>query len=49
MIVLFVATIVMSGDAATSVELSGILEICRLLSFEERLGYEVSGARPGSA
>ena len=46
---LFVAAIVMSGDVATLLELSVILEICRLLNFDERLGYEVSGTRPGVA
>ena len=46
---LFVAASVMSGGVATLLELSGILEICRLLNFEERLGYEGRGKRPGIA
>ena len=48
-LVLFVAATVMIGTVGKPLELSGTLEACRLLSFEERLGYEVSGARPGIA
>ena len=46
---LFVATSVWSGVVETLKELSGILEICRLPSFEESVGHEVSGTRPGIA
>ena len=46
---LFVATTVMSGTVGTPLELSGTLEACRLLSFEERLGDEVIGTLPGIA
>ena len=49
MLVLFVATTVMIGSVGTPLELSGTLEACRLLSFEERLGNEVIGTRPGIA
>ena len=40
---------VWSGVVETLKELSGILEICRLPSFEESVGHEVSGTRPGIA
>ena len=46
---LFVATNVESGTVGTPLELSGALRTCRLLSFEERLGNEVSGTLLGIA
>ena len=46
---LFVATSLKIGTVATPLELSGTLEACRLLSFEERLGNEVIGTLPGIA
>ena len=46
---LFVATHVKSGTVGTPLELSGALGTCRLLSFEERLGNEVSGTLLGIA
>ena len=46
---LFVATIVKNGTVGTPLELSGTLGTCRLLSFEERLGNEVSGTLLGIA
>ena len=46
---LFVATSVDLGSVGTPLELSGTLEACRLLSFEERLGNEVIGTLPGIA
>ena len=46
---LFVATSVKIGTKGTPLELSGTLEACRLLSFEERLGNEVIGTLPGIA
>ena len=48
-IVLFVATSVDIGSVGVTLELSGTLEACRLLSFEEKLGHEVNGTRPGIA
>ena len=46
---LFVATSLKIGTVATPLELSGTLEACRLLSFEERFGNEVIGTLPGIA
>ena len=48
---LFVATGLNIGTKGTPLELSGTLELeaCRLLSFEEWLGNEVIGTRPGIA
>ena len=46
---LFVVATVMIGTVGTPLELSGTLKACRLLRFEERLGNEVIGARPGIA
>ena len=46
---LFVATNVEIGTEGTPLELSGALGACRLLSFEERLGNEVSGTLLGIA
>ena len=46
---LFVATHVEIGTVGTPLELSGALGTCRLLSFEERLGNEVSGTLLGIA
>ena len=46
---LFVATNVENGTVGTPLELSGALGTCRLLSFEERLGNEVSGTLLGIA
>ena len=46
---LFVATNVDIGTVGTPLELSGALGTCRLLSFEERLGNEVSGTLLGIA
>ena len=46
---LFVVATVMSGTVGTPLELSGTLKACRLLRFEERLGNEVIGTRPGIA
>ena len=46
---LFVATTVMIGTVGTPLELSGTLEACRLLSFEERLGNEGFGVCRGIA
>jgi hypothetical protein len=48
-IVLFVVTGVEIGTVGTPLELSATLETCRLLSFEERLGNEVTGTLPGIA
>ena len=45
----FVATSVDLGSVGTPLELSGTLKICRLLSFEERLGNKVIGTLPGIA
>ena len=46
---LFVATNVKNGTVGTPLELSGALRTCRLLSFEERVGNEVSGTLLGIA
>ena len=46
---LFVATSVDLGAVGTPWELSGTLETCLLLSFEERLGNEGNGTLPGIA
>ena len=46
---LFVATSVYIGTVGTPLELSGTLEACRLLSFEDKLGNEVIGTLPGIA
>ena len=48
-IVLCAATSVNVGTVGTPLALAGTLETCRLLSFEERLGNEVIGVRPGIA
>ena len=46
---LFVATNVENGTVGTPLELSGALRTCRLLSFENRVGNEVSGTLLGIA
>ena len=46
---LFVATNVEIGTVGTPLELSGALRTCRLLSFENRVGNEVSGTLLGIA
>ena len=46
---LFVATNVKNGTVGTPLELSGALRTCRLLSFENRVGNEVSGTLLGIA
>ena len=46
---LFVATNVKNGTVGTPLDLCGTLATCRLLSFEERLGNEVSGTLLGIA
>ena len=46
---LLFATNVENGTVGTPLDLSGTLGTCRLLSFEERLGNEVSGTLLGLA
>ena len=46
---LSVATSAALGPRVTPLEDSGTLKACQLLSFEERLGSEETGAFPGIA